>query len=137
MEIVYRIKQFKVVTVEKSFSRTSEPNRRKLATYPVACSDTRKTPSQRIYRPKIGFIGPKLVVGCCSSFSYIDRETVLSKKSPMQINIENILETRLTYNSAHLRPTKESLTFEYLDILFLYYVSIGCHWLIHDGTGSV
>ena len=110
MEIVHRIKQFKVVTVEKSFSRTSEPNRRKLATYPVACSDTRKTPSQRIYRPKIGFIGPKLVVGCSSSFSYIDRETVLSKKSPMQINIENIFETRLTYNCAHLRSTKESLT---------------------------
>ena len=40
--------------------------------------------------------------------------------------------TRLTYNCAHLRSTKESLTFEYLDILFLYHVSIGCHWLIHD-----
>ena len=109
MEIVNRIKQFKVLTVRKSFSRTSEPNRRKLATYPVACSDTR-IPSQRIYRPKIGFIGPKLVVGCSSSFSYIDRETVLSKKSPMQINIENIFETRLTYNCAHLRSTKGSLT---------------------------
>ena len=45
--------------------------------------------------------------------------------------------TRLTYNCAHLRSTKESLTFEYLDISFLYHVSIGCHWLIHDGTGSV
>ena len=45
--------------------------------------------------------------------------------------------TRLTYNCAHLRSTEESLTFEYLDILFLYHVRIGCHWLIHDGTGSV
>ena len=48
-----------------------------------------------------------------------------------------ILQTRLTYNCAHLRSTKESLTFEYLDISFLYHVSIGCHWLIHEGTGSV
>ena len=45
-------------------------------------------------------------------------------------------KTRLTYNCAHLRSTKESLTFEYLDISFLYHVSIGCHWLIHDGTRS-
>ena len=47
------------------------------------------------------------------------------------------LITRLTYNCAHLRSTKEILTFEYCDISFLYHVSIGCHWLIHDGTVSV
>ena len=53
-------------------------------------------------------------------------------------SLENkCLETRLMYNCAHLRSTKESLIFEYLDVLFLYHVSIGCHWLIHDGTGSV
>ena len=51
--------------------------------------------------------------------------------------ISTSLKTRLTYNCAHLRSTKESLTFEYLDISFLYHISIGCHWLIHDGTGSV
>ena len=106
MEIVNRIKQFKVLTVRKSFSRTSEPNRRKLATYPVACSDTRKTPSQRIYRPKIGFIGPKLVVGCSSSFSYIGKETLLSKKSPMQINIENIFEILLLEIHLPSHPVK-------------------------------
>ena len=45
--------------------------------------------------------------------------------------------TRLMYNCAHLRSTKESLTFEYLDKLFLYHVSIGRYWLIHDDPGSV
>ena len=45
--------------------------------------------------------------------------------------------TRPAYNCAHLRSKKESVTFEYSDIFFLYHVSIGCHWLIHDGAGSV
>ena len=54
-----------------------------------------------------------------------------------KLEVKSFLVTRLTYNCAHLRSTKESLTFEYLDILFLYHVSIGCHWLIHDGSVSV
>ena len=37
-------------------------------------------------------------------------------------------KTRLTYNWAHLRSTKKSLTFEYLDIFFLWHVSIGRYW---------
>ena len=43
--------------------------------------------------------------------------------------------TRLTYNCAHLRSTKESLTFEY-DIRW-YWVSMGRCWLVLGGTGSV
>ena len=37
--------------------------------------------------------------------------------------------TRLTYNCAHLRLTKESLTFEYFDT--------GPYWLVLGGTWSV
>ena len=43
--------------------------------------------------------------------------------------------TRLTYNCAHLRLTKESLTFEY-DIWW-YWVSRRRYWLVLGGTGSV
>ena len=39
------------------------------------------------------------------------------------------LKTRLTYNCAHLRLTKESLTFKYFDT--------GRYWLVLGGTGSV
>ena len=55
--------------------------------------------------------------------------------------------TRLTYNCAHLRSTKESLTVdlgkENVRKLFLHKVSDvlivtkGRYWLIHDDTGSV
>ena len=31
----------------------------------------------------------------------------------------------------------DSCLFDWGLLLFLYHVSIGCHWLIHDGTGSV
>ena len=41
--------------------------------------------------------------------------------------------TRLTYNCAHLRWTKESLTFEY-DIWW-YWVSRRQYWLVLGGTG--
>ena len=63
-------------------------------------------------------------------------QQMINKKGTQKI-FRTALGTRLMYNCAHLRSTKESLTFEYLDILFLYHVSIGQHWLIHDGTGSV
>ena len=43
---------------------------------------------------------------------------------------------RLRYNCAHLRSTKESLTFEYLDISF-YWASRRRYWLVLGGTGSV
>ena len=47
--------------------------------------------------------------------------------------------TRLTYNCAHLRSTKESLTFEYLDISWYrwYWASRRRYWLVLGGTGSV
>ena len=47
--------------------------------------------------------------------------------------------TRLTYNCAHLRSTKESLTFEYLDITWYwwYWASRRQYWLVLGGTGSV
>ena len=44
-------------------------------------------------------------------------------------------KTRLTYNCAHLKSTKESLTFEY-DIRW-YWVSRSRYWLVLGGTGSV
>ena len=44
-------------------------------------------------------------------------------------------QTRLTYNCAHLRSTKESLTFEY-DICW-YWVSRRRYWLVLGGTRSV
>ena len=43
--------------------------------------------------------------------------------------------TRLTYNCAHLRSTKESLTFQY-DIWW-YWVSRRQYWLVLGGIGSV
>ena len=59
----------------------------------------------------------------------------------------NSVQTRLTYNCAHLSWTKESLTVEFgkknvrkaffhkvSDVLI---VTIGRYWLIHDGIGSV
>ena len=56
-------------------------------------------------------------------------------------------KTRLTYNCAHLRSTKESLTVEFgkkmCKKLFFHKVSdvfivtIGRYWLIHDVSGSV
>ena len=39
-----------------------------------------------------------------------------------------LINTKLTYNSAHLRSTKKSLTFKY-DILW--------YMMIYDGTGSL
>ena len=74
-----------------------------------------------------------------TSFEAFPVQTCALDLKPMQYVRfrEGLKRTRLTYNCAHLRSTKESLTFEYLDILFLYHVSIGCPWLIHDGTGSV
>ena len=38
---------------------------------------------------------------------------------PVAQNFKKVPKTRLKYNCAHLRSTKESLTFEYLDISFL------------------
>ena len=35
------------------------------------------------------------------------------------VNCDQCIKTRLTYNCAHLRSTKESLIFEYFDIYFL------------------
>ena len=74
-----------------------------------------------------------------TSFEAFPVQTCALDPKPMQYVRfrEGLKRTRLTYNCAHLRSKKESLTFEYLDILFLYHVSIGCPWLIHDGTGSV
>ena len=66
--------------------------------------------------------------------------TIIEKSNLIQIFgniVVMVCQTRLSYNCAHLRSTKESLTFEYLDIIFLYHVSIARYWLIHDGTGSV
>ena len=58
-----------------------------------------------------------------------------------------LIKTRLTYNCAHLRWTKESLTVEFgkkmCEKLFFHKVSdilivtIGRYWLIHDSAGSV
>ena len=46
--------------------------------------------------------------------------------------------TRLTYNCAHLRSTKESLTFEYIVVDTLWYwVSRTRYWLVLFGTGSI
>ena len=44
-------------------------------------------------------------------------------------------ETRLTYNCAHLRSTKESLTFEYE--IWWYWVSRRRYWLVLGGIGSL
>ena len=35
------------------------------------------------------------------------------------VGLKRVTETRLSYNCAHLRLTKESLTIEYLRIIFL------------------
>ena len=49
-----------------------------------------------------------------------------------------ILITKLTYNCAHLRSTKESLTFEYLLVdTWWYWVSRRRYWLVLGGTGSI
>ena len=45
------------------------------------------------------------------------------------------IEIRLTYNCAHLRSTKKSLTFEY-DIWW-YSARRRRYWLVLGGTGSV
>ena len=60
-----------------------------------------------------------------TSFEAFPVQTCALDPKPMQYVRfrEGLKRTRLTYNCAHLRSTKESLTFEYLDILFLYHVS--------------
>ena len=54
----------------------------------------------------------------------VKRKSNVRHKIKAAVTKKQIL-TRLTYNCAHFRSTKESLTFEYLDILFLYHVSTG------------
>ena len=47
-----------------------------------------------------------------------------------------IMITRLTYNCAHLRSTKVSLTFEYFDT-GRYWLVLGGTWSAEGGTRSV
>ena len=59
-------------------------------------------------------------------------------RDPVRIDL-SILKTRLTYNCAHLRSTKESLMFEYFDIYSfirvlcqyrVVLVGTRCYWVI-------
>ena len=65
-------------------------------------------------------------------------ETTVHLSSPLPF-IWLIYKTRLTYNSTHIRSTKESLTFEYLNISWYwwYWASRSHYWLVLGGTGSV
>ena len=63
----------------------------------------------------------------------ISRHLLICNKSA-QIH-KYIKQTRLTYNCAHLRPTKESLTFEFN--IYYYWVSRRRYWLVLGQYGTV
>ena len=48
--------------------------------------------------------------------------TDLIKKKPNVRNLVMASKTRLTYNCAHLRSTKENLTFEYLENIWFAWI---------------
>ena len=50
---------------------------------------------------------------------YLITDYVLENSTSAKGGIVMTIRTRLTYNCAHLRSTKESLIFEYFDIYFL------------------
>ena len=66
-----------------------------------------------------------------TSFEAFPVQTCALDPKPMQYVRfrEGLKRTRLTYNCAHLRSTKESLTFEYFDT--------GWYWLVLCCTWSV